>query len=66
MGDWKLIGRASGEPELFNLRDDVSEKNDLAGKDSPRVARMSALMDTLRTDSPEFPVTPGARRAPRR
>ena len=57
-GDWKLIRRASGEPELFNLREDPAEKNDLAGKEAPRVAQMTALMASLRKDSADFPIKP--------
>ena len=40
-GDWKLIERfEDGRVQLFNLRDDLSERRDLAAQDSTRVARM--------------------------
>jgi len=43
VGDWKLVA-AKGEPwELFNLRADRSETNDLAGAEPDRVQRLEAL-----------------------
>jgi len=40
-GDWKLIKRYDGKPfELFNLRDDLSEKTDLAGKMPKKVKEL--------------------------
>ncbi|RYD49434.1 MAG: arylsulfatase, partial [Verrucomicrobiaceae bacterium] len=55
MGDWKLI-RFSGGPkgkgkgkrhELFNLKDDISEKNNLAESNPEKVAEMTARLEAL-------------------
>lgn len=41
MGDWKLLERfEDGKVHLYNLKDDVGEKNDLAEKHPERVAEM--------------------------
>lgn len=41
MGDWKLIERfEDGRAHLYNLRDDVGERNDLAGRHPDRVAHL--------------------------
>lgn len=49
-GDWKLIRRfepqrLAGRFELFNLRDDVGEKTNLAPKMPERVAELDKLID---------------------
>ena len=44
-GDWKLIKRYDGKTfELFNLEDDLSEKNDLAPKMPEKVRRLDARL----------------------
>jgi len=44
-GDWKLIKRYdSGQFELFNLADDLSEKDDLAGKLPEKVEELDAQL----------------------
>ncbi|MCA9269867.1 MAG: sulfatase-like hydrolase/transferase, partial [Planctomycetales bacterium] len=41
MGDWKLIERfEDGQTHLYNLADDISEKNDLAKQQPERAAAM--------------------------
>jgi len=50
-GDWKLVGK-----ELYNLKDDPGEKNNLAAKEPARVAELTKLFTSERTDSPDFPV----------
>lgn len=52
-GDWKLIQRYSRKPdsyeglvELFNLKDDLGESQNLAGKMPEKVAELSKLIDT--------------------
>ena len=49
-GDWKLVYRMhTGELELYNLRDDIGERNDLAASHPERVAELAkALGDRLR------------------
>jgi len=45
MGDWKLIQRLEdGRVQLYNLRDDPGERNDLAAKEPARVAQMRARL----------------------
>lgn len=44
-GDWKLIKRYEGKTfELFNLRDDLSERDDLATKMPEKVAQLDAIL----------------------
>lgn len=56
-GDWKLIrifhGGDNGAHrwKLFNLRDDLGETNDRAGKDPERVKRLDALIDAFLKDT---------------
>ena len=49
-GWWKLIvpdqrNLAGKSPELYNLRDDPGEKNDLAGNEARRVNKLNARLD---------------------
>jgi arylsulfatase A-like enzyme len=59
-GDWKLVQYGlqvgkRGKPELYNLADDLSERQDLAEKHPDRVAAMMAEMDRSRTKNERFP-----------
>jgi len=45
-GDWKLLLRKP-QPLLFNLKEDISEKNDLAGANPDKVAALKARMEEL-------------------
>ena len=48
-GDWKLIEYfEDGKLELFNLRDDISEVNDLSAKTPDKVAELHARMRAWR------------------
>jgi len=48
-GDWKLIEQyEDGKDELYNLAQDIGEKNDLADKESARVAEMKAKLAAWR------------------
>jgi arylsulfatase A-like enzyme len=57
-GDWKLIKHYEGKPfELFNLREDLSESNDLAGKEPDRVRTLDArLAAWLKDTGAKLPV----------
>ena len=47
MGDFKLFERyEDGRVHLYNLKDDIGEKNDLAAKDPERVTQMRAKLHT--------------------
>lgn len=45
MGDWKLIERLeTGRVQLYNLRNDIGEQNDLADKEPERVSQMRSRL----------------------
>jgi len=55
-GDWKLVRQLPKlQLELFNLRDDLSETQNVANKHPDIVARLSALMRTARVESQWWP-----------
>jgi len=59
MGDWKGVRLNVGKPiELYNLKEDIAEENDVASKHADIVARIETLMKSCRTDSAEFPIRP--------
>ena len=46
VGDWKLIRFASDEPdELYNLAQDVSERNNLAEEHPEKVQSLNEMLD---------------------
>jgi arylsulfatase A-like enzyme len=48
-GDWKLIEfHEDGRRELFNLKDDPAEKQNVANQMTPRVAELAAKLDSWR------------------
>jgi arylsulfatase A-like enzyme len=56
MKDWKAVRLAPGRPlELYDLRTDISESNDIAGKRPEVVKRMETLLATSRTPSKDWP-----------
>ena len=61
LGDWKGVrnGRQAAI-ELYNLKSDISERHDVAAAHPELVERIRRIMETARTDSPEFPVREGA------
>lgn len=42
VGDWKLVQDRSGGVELFNLKDDIGEKTDLAAKEPEKLKELEA------------------------
>jgi len=51
-GDWKLIKRYEGKPfELFNLKDDLSEKQDVSGQMPEKVKEMDARLTAWLKDT---------------
>ncbi|MBI1336767.1 MAG: sulfatase-like hydrolase/transferase [Phycisphaera sp.] len=44
-GDWKVIRHSAGQPELYNLANDISEKQDLATDQPERLKQMLTLLD---------------------
>jgi arylsulfatase A-like enzyme len=66
-GRWKGIRmyRRSAPIVLYDLKNDLSEKQDVAGTHSEIVERIARLMQTARSDSPQWPIVdapePGAK-----
>jgi hypothetical protein len=40
------------QPQLYNLRNDLRERNNLAQQHPDRVRQMQALLDSIRRESP--------------
>jgi len=57
-GDWKLIKRYEGTTfELFNVKDDLSEQNELSEKMPDKVRQLdSKLIDWLKTTNAKLPM----------
>ncbi|MCX6909107.1 MAG: sulfatase [Verrucomicrobia bacterium] len=47
-GDWKLIEYYEGRVELFNIANDISEKNNLAASEPDRVNQLRVKLDAWR------------------
>ncbi len=59
MGDWKAVRPQAGEPlELYDLRSDAGEKQNVADKNPAVVAQLEALLKQARTDSERWPIKP--------
>ena len=64
-GDWKLVkANDIAAPALFNLAADISEKNDLAGQQSAKVAELKGIWDTWNAEQkpPLWERTDGAKK----
>jgi arylsulfatase A len=60
-GDWKAVRPAINKPvELYNLKTDPGETNDLAAKHPELAQKLTALMQTARMDSSDWPIKPPA------
>lgn len=61
-GDWKAVRLALNKPlELYNLKTDLGETNNVASAHPDVVARIESYLKTARTESPVWPLTlPGA------
>ncbi len=61
MGDWKgIIQRPGNEMELYHLKEDISETNNLANRKSDVVVKIRSIMSEARL--PERDYQPEARR----
>ena len=59
MGDWKAVRLAAGKPlELYNLKTDPGEKQDVAERNPRIIAAFEEYFKTARTDSPLYPIKP--------
>jgi arylsulfatase A len=60
MGDWKgvrqKLHKGQTAIELYNLKEDLGEKNDLAAKHPEVVKRIETILKTERTPSKLFPI----------
>jgi arylsulfatase len=57
LGDWKAIRTAAtGAMELYNLKDDIGERTDVAAREKDVVARIDTIMKEARTESTLFPL----------
>ena len=59
MGDFKVVRLGpTGPLELYNLKTDIAEKNNIAAEHPEIIAEIEAYLKTARTDSPHWPVMP--------
>jgi arylsulfatase A-like enzyme len=59
MGDWKAVRPQAGAPvELYNLKTDLGEKENVAQKNPEVVAKMEDYLKTARTESEYWPIKP--------
>ena len=56
MGDLKAVRKNQGKVELYDLKNDIGEKNDIAKENPDLVAKMEELFETARTESEIFPL----------
>ena len=57
MGDWKAVRLAPGQPlELYNLKSDLGETNDVAAQHADVVAKVETYLKTARTESERWPL----------
>lgn len=57
MGDWKAVQLTPGKIELYNLKTDLGERNDVADKNPDVIKKFQTLFKTARTESKDWPVT---------
>ncbi|TRX59172.1 arylsulfatase [Fulvivirga sp. M361] len=55
-GDWKLIHFVDMRYELYHLKDDPGESNNLYTEKHPVAVKLQKLLASARTDHPEFPL----------
>jgi len=56
-GDWKAVRNGPETPiELYDLKTDPGEKNNLASTKPDLIAQAEALMKSLRTEDPDWPL----------
>ena len=64
MGDWKAVRPQAGEPlELYNLKTDPSEKQNVAGKNPEVAAKMEKYLKAARAESDRWPMKPPPEKA---
>ena len=64
MGDWKAVrASANGPLELYNLKNDAGEKNNVADKNPEVVTKMENYLKIARTDDKNWPIQTAAETA---
>ncbi|MEM8733001.1 MAG: sulfatase-like hydrolase/transferase [Planctomycetota bacterium] len=62
VGDWKAVRqnmrKGNTEIELYNIRNDIGEANNVADKHPDVVDRLAGMMANVRTPSVDFPLIP--------
>ena len=59
-GDWKAVRNGPSKPiEIYDLKTDVIESNDIAARNPELVAKAEAMMSAARVDDPNFPMRDG-------
>ncbi len=53
-GDWKIVKYYQQPIELYNLKEDISEENDLALVYPDKLKELEGLLSTARTDDPNY------------
>jgi arylsulfatase A-like enzyme len=54
--DWKLVRFVGKQTELYNLKNDPGEQNNVYNQNPKMAKKLEILMDEARTDHPEFPL----------
>ncbi|OHB72154.1 MAG: hypothetical protein A2V70_20795 [Planctomycetes bacterium RBG_13_63_9] len=63
MGPWKAVRRGPSEPiQLYDLRTDVAEKNNLAAERPDVVAKITNYLKNARTESEQWPLRDASRK----
>ncbi len=60
MGDWKAVRNKAGAIELYDLKTDIGEQDNVAGQHADVVAKSEALLKSARTDNEHWPVKSAA------
>lgn len=62
VGDWKAVrqnmSKGNLNVELYNIANDISESDDVAGEHPELVAKLTKMMEQARTPSQVFPLVP--------
>lgn len=62
VGDWKAVrqnlSKGTVETELYNIADDIGERNNVASEHPELVKKLEKMMTDVRTPSEIFPLTP--------
>ena len=67
MGDWKAVKLGTNTPvELYNLRTDPGEKENIADKHPDIVVKIEEYLKTARTDSKDWPIKSVSEQKPAR